>query len=65
MGTKTKVFDCVEMKRSIQSDLRKEYESRKAEFASYADFINSAARDSDEIRAFREKMSAGRLSNKT
>ncbi|MFC1736445.1 hypothetical protein ACFL1X_10015 [Candidatus Hydrogenedentota bacterium] len=63
MGTKTKVFDCVEMKRRIQSDLRKEYESRKTEFSSYADFINCAARDSDEIRAFREKMSAARLSN--
>lgn len=35
-----KDFDCVEMKRHAQRELRQEYESRRSEFASYEDFIN-------------------------
>ena len=46
MTTKAKAFDCVEMKRKAQERLRREYEERKSEFASYADFINKKAEDS-------------------
>ncbi len=54
--TKRKTFDCVEMKSRIQKELREEYEARKAEFSSYAEFINATADESDEIRAFRERI---------
>ena len=54
--TKRKTFDCVEMKSRIQKELREEYEARKAEFSSYAEFINATADESDEIRSFRERI---------
>ena len=38
-----KVFDCVEMKRNVQNALRDEYESRKSEFGSYAEFLGVKA----------------------
>jgi hypothetical protein len=44
------------MKNRIQRELRQEYEARKTEFASYADFLNATADESEEIRAFREKV---------
>ncbi len=56
MKNRTKTFDCVEMKNRIQRELRQEYEARKTEFASYADFLNATADESEEIRAFREKV---------
>ena len=56
MTRTNKKFDCVEMKNAIQQQLRQEYEQRKSEFASYVDFINSTANESDEIRLFREQV---------
>ena len=56
MGMRTKKFDCVQMKNNIQRELRQEYESGKAQFTSYADFINSTADESEGIRAFRDKV---------
>ena len=56
MARKRKTFDCVEMKNRIQRELREEYEARKSEFGSYADFINATADESEEIRAFRKKV---------
>lgn len=55
MTTKTKTFDCVEMKRDIQGKLRTEYESRKGEYASYADFLQDKAAGSPWVRKMREK----------
>ena len=51
------IFDCVEMKNDIQRQLRQEYERRKGEFSSYADFINATANNSNDIRVFRQKIS--------
>jgi len=56
MARKAKKFDCVEMKNRIQRELREEYEASKAKFASYADFLNTTADGSEEIRIFREKV---------
>ena len=56
MKTRKKAFDCVEMKNRIQKQLLEEYEARKDEFASYADFIVKTADESEEIRAWREKI---------
>ena len=56
MTNRTKTFDCVEMKNRIQRELRQEYEARKTEFASYVDLLNATADESEEIRAFREKV---------
>jgi hypothetical protein len=55
MATKTKTFDCVEMKRRAQEQLRAEYESRKQEFASYVDFLNAKADQSPWVRQIRQK----------
>ena len=53
-----KAFDCVEMKNRVQRELRKEYEARKDEFASYADFVNATAEESEEIRAYWTEVAA-------
>ena len=42
---KTKTFDCILMKDRIQRELREEYAARKAEFASFADFLNVTANE--------------------
>lgn len=46
MTTKTKTFDCVELKSRIQAERLAEYEARKGEFTSYLDFINARMKDS-------------------
>lgn len=51
-----KKFDCVEMKRKAQKRLREEYEAGKGEFSSYADFITTTARQSEEVQAFRDRI---------
>ena len=56
MGTKTKTFDCVEMKRRCQEKLREEYESRKDEFDSYYDFLEAKANESDWVHRTRKRM---------
>lgn len=53
---KTKTFDCVEMKNRIQRKLFEEYEARKDEFATYGEFINVTAEESEVIRAFRGRV---------
>lgn len=55
MTTKAKAFDCVQMKRRIQELLRAEYESRRAEFASYCDFLEAKASESPWVRKMRKK----------
>ena len=47
MSTKTKSFDCVEMKNRIQAERWAEYQARKSEFASYVDFVNARVKTSD------------------
>ncbi len=46
MATKTKTFDCVEMKNRIQAQRLAEYEARKGEFGSYIDFVNARVKRS-------------------
>lgn len=53
---KAKTFDCVEMKRRIQADLMAEYESRKDQYSSFADFIHKTAASDFKIRAFQDKV---------
>ena len=53
MRTTLNRFDCLEMKERVQRELRLEYEARRAEFSSYADFINATADESGQIREFR------------
>ena len=55
MTTKAKTFDCVEMKNRIQAERMAEYESRKAEFASYLDFINARVEKSELAEIIRRK----------
>ncbi len=56
MATRTKTFDCVEMKRQAQKKLRDEYESRKAEFDSYYDFLDAKAEESEWVQQMEGKM---------
>ena len=60
MKGKQKSFDCVEMKNRIQKELMEEYEARKDEFSSYADFIVATAEESEEIRAWRERIAGAK-----
>ncbi|MBN2498367.1 MAG: hypothetical protein JXR96_27500 [Deltaproteobacteria bacterium] len=57
LGTRTERFDCIEFKRRSQAEIMAEYEAREDEFASYADFLNARARDSEWQRALRERLS--------
>jgi len=59
MSTKTKTFDCVEMKNRIQAERLAEYESRKGEFASYVDFVNARVKDSELMKVVRKKSHVG------
>ncbi len=56
MGTRTKTFDCVAMKSRIQARLMQEYESRKSEFDSYADFILASVREHEWSRRQLERI---------
>ena len=58
MTTKTKTFDCVEMKRQAQERLSGEYEARKGEFDSYLDFIHAKAEESEWVRKQRKRLHA-------
>lgn len=51
-----KTFDCVEMKRRAQEELMAEYEQRKHEFSSIADFINAKSRESEWQRSLWDKI---------
>ena len=55
MGTKSKTFDCVQMKRQAQEKLRAEYERRRSEFGSYVEFLNAKAEESELWRSIRRK----------
>ena len=57
-----KTFDCVEEKKRVQKLLLEEYEARKGEFSSYADFIVKTAGESEEIRAWRERIVGAKAS---
>jgi len=52
------------MKNRVQQELRKEYQARKTEFASYADFLNATADESEDIRCFREKVAKAKTATK-
>lgn len=56
MGTRTKTFDCVEMKNRIQAEIYAEYESRKDEFPSFAAFVKARTDKSEWVCQVREKL---------
>jgi len=58
MKTKTKTFDCVEMKHKAQQKLRAEYISRKDEFDSYSAFLEAKSRESEWQRDLWAKIEA-------
>jgi hypothetical protein len=55
MATRTKTFDCVEMKNRIQAEIMAEYMAHQHEFASFLDFVNARTKDSELLRIVREK----------
>ena len=60
MTTRSKPFDCVEMKHKAQRKLRAEYESRKNEFSSYFEFLDAKAAESKWQREFWARVEAAR-----
>ncbi len=60
MKTRKKTFDCIQLKRRIQKELLAEYEARKDEFASYAEFIVKTADESEQIRDWRERIAGAK-----
>ncbi len=56
MARKSKTFDCVEMKNRIQAEVLAEYEARRDEFASFAEFLKST--ESDWERKVRQRIRA-------
>ncbi len=64
MKTKKKTLDCIQLKRRIQKELMDEYLARKDEFTSYADFIVKTADESEQIRAWRERIAGARAEAK-
>jgi len=56
MGTRQKTFDCVEMKRKAQQELMREFEARKSEFTSYAQFLRATADESALAKSVRRRM---------
>ena len=55
MASKTKTFDCVDMKNRIQAEIMAEYNARKDEFDSYFDFLEAKANESEWIQRIRKK----------
>ena len=56
MPAKTKTFDCVEMKDRIQARLLAEYERRKGEFASFAEFLRARNEANAWVRKVRARL---------
>ncbi len=56
MPTRTKTFDCVEMKNRIQADRLSEYEAKKNEYASYVDFVNARMKHSELAKSLQQKL---------
>ena len=54
MGTKNKLFDCVEMKNRIQAEIAAHYQSHKDEFSSFAEYLK--ATESDWERQVRQDL---------
>lgn len=61
MSAKTKTSDCIEMKQRIQRALWRQYQQRKGEFASYADFIVATTAANRQVAAWRRKMQTQRV----
>ena len=61
MLTKTKTFDCVDMKHQAQQKLHAEYDARKGEFPSYVAFLEARATESSWQREFWARIAANRV----
>lgn len=57
MATKTKTFDCVEMKRKAQEEIMAQWSKRKHEFSSYGEFLETEIKESQWGRRIWKKLS--------
>lgn len=55
-----KNFDCVKMKHRTQRKLREDYERRKGEFQSHANFLTAKSEESEWQRSFWETVRAAK-----
>ena len=65
MTTKSKTFDCVEMKNRIQAAIQVEYEAHRGEFPSFVEFVKAAAAQSEYARAMPRNLAALELLGRT
>ena len=65
MTTKTKTFDCVELKNRIQAEIQAEYEAHRNEFPSFVEFVRSTVADSEYARAMHRKFGGGKTPART
>jgi hypothetical protein len=62
--SKKKEFDCIEMKSDIQAQMQSEYEKRKVEFNSFADYVNAQCDESAWAKSIVEKIKKSHRSPK-
>ena len=60
MATRTKSFDCVEMKDHIQAQLLAEYEASKDKCPSFVEFLRSRNDQNEWVRKARAKFRLGK-----
>lgn len=60
MTTKTKTFDCVNMKHSIQRNLLKEFQSHNSDYDSYAHFLRDSIEENEWCRKQLERLQGKR-----
>lgn len=60
MGKKSKAFDCVEMKERIQAEIRADYETRKDQFASFAEYLEASIKEDPWASAILEELTGGK-----
>lgn len=56
MGSRTKTFDCVQMKRKAQEQIMAEWDRRKGEFSSYGEFLEDGIKQSEWGRRMWERI---------
>ena len=60
MQTKTKTFDCVEMKRKCQETLAEEFAKRREQFPTFTEFLRAKMTESEWVAAVWEKFGGRR-----
>ncbi len=63
MATKSKTFDCVEMKHKAQEEIVAQWKTRKQDFSSYEAFLEAGIKESEWGRRMWEKLHQAKKRN--